>query len=209
MFLISSNLLQLLKQFNGGYNWTNISEFYASGSKIAVGDNNKFWSTLTSDSVIKTVDFFQTYGEQVIPASITQIFSVDTMTVYGSGGWNTNLIKTTNGVGPIIYSGIDSNRTAVPTSFILYQNYPKPFNPQTTISFSLSRGGYVTMTIYDVTGKELFKAEKDRYYTPGSYFIRLEEMWRMASGLYLYELKVKDENSKELFKETKKMLLIK
>jgi hypothetical protein len=197
------------KTTSSGLNWTYNNEPYlSSGSTVAMGSDSVGWISIATDSIIKTINFFQTYGKQLIPAYASKVFASDTSVVYG-GANEVNMIKTTNGGGPIIYLGIDSNSTIVPTAFTLFQNYPNPFNPITTINFSLSRSGYVTLTIYDATGKELFKAEKDKYYSAGNYYIRLEEMWRMASGLYLYKLSVTDENSRELYEDTKKMLLVK
>jgi hypothetical protein len=42
-----------------------------------------------------------------------------------------------------------------PLSLILYQNYPNPFNPATTIKYYLQESCYVTLEIYDVSGKRV------------------------------------------------------
>jgi hypothetical protein len=44
---------------------------------------------------------------------------------------------------------------AIPTEFNLAQNYPNPFNPSTTIRFALPRAAIVTLTIYDINGREV------------------------------------------------------
>ncbi|MEK0336881.1 MAG: T9SS type A sorting domain-containing protein, partial [Nitrosopumilus sp.] len=43
----------------------------------------------------------------------------------------------------------------LPDRFTLYQNYPNPFNAQTTISYYLPNESYVTVSIYDLTGRKL------------------------------------------------------
>lgn len=42
-----------------------------------------------------------------------------------------------------------------PSEFELFSNYPNPFNPSTTISYSLSEAQLVTLTIYDVSGRQV------------------------------------------------------
>ncbi len=42
-----------------------------------------------------------------------------------------------------------------PHGFILYQNYPNPFNPTTIIGFRTATAGYVTMKIFDISGREV------------------------------------------------------
>ena len=39
--------------------------------------------------------------------------------------------------------------------FILFRNYPNPFNPSTTIEFSLNSGGYVTLDIFNISGQKI------------------------------------------------------
>ncbi len=42
-----------------------------------------------------------------------------------------------------------------PKNFTLYSNYPNPFNPATTIEFSLPKAGFVTLVVYDITGQKI------------------------------------------------------
>jgi len=43
----------------------------------------------------------------------------------------------------------------VPKGFVLSQNYPNPFNPSTRIDFSTEKPAFVTVTVYDVLGREV------------------------------------------------------
>lgn len=43
----------------------------------------------------------------------------------------------------------------VPTEYHLHQNFPNPFNGQTSVEFSLPQSDFVTLTIYDMTGREI------------------------------------------------------
>jgi hypothetical protein len=44
-------------------------------------------------------------------------------------------------------------QNAVPTEFGLSQNYPNPFNPSTVIDFSIATEGFVSLNVYDITGR--------------------------------------------------------
>ena len=46
--------------------------------------------------------------------------------------------------------GVSSSN--IPEQFILYPNYPNPFNPVTTIRYDLSKESFVDITIYDMLG---------------------------------------------------------
>ena len=85
--------------------------------------------------------------------------------------------------------------------FSLNQNYPNPFNPATTIRYSIPRAENVSITIFDLVGREVATLhEGDR--APGSYQV----MWNAAnepSGVYFYKLQAGD------FEETRSMLLVK
>ena len=43
--------------------------------------------------------------------------------------------------------------SVIPTEFVLKQNYPNPFNPTTTIQYSLTKDGRVTVQVYDILGE--------------------------------------------------------
>ena len=59
--------------------------------------------------------------------------------------------------GGIIYHPMDigGENNQTPTAFTLFQNYPNPFNAQTTIRYSLSASGPVTLTIYNLLGQKV------------------------------------------------------
>ncbi len=59
--------------------------------------------------------------------------------------------------GEITYgpTGISVGAGNLPDGFTLSQNYPNPFNAQTTISYSLSQAGPVTLSIYNIMGQKV------------------------------------------------------
>jgi hypothetical protein len=106
---------------------------------------------------------------------------------------------------------IDSalNSSEVPLAFNLLQNYPNPFNPSTTITFALPEDGFVSLTVFDVTGKEVTKLVRDKSYKAGVFrtsFNTVEH--NLSSGVYLYKLEVRRNNG-NIYSEIKKMVLLK
>ena len=94
----------------------------------------------------------------------------------------------------------------VPEAAYLEQNVPNPFNPTTTISFGLARGGVVSLRVYDVAGK-LVRTLVDGARPAGHH----QEEWdgrdgkgtAVSSGVYFYRLTTPG------FDETRKMVLLK
>ncbi len=89
----------------------------------------------------------------------------------------------------------------VPSNFELSQNYPNPFNPSTKINFSIPESNTVTIKVYDALGKEVATLV-DKEMVAGNYSVDFDGS-NLASGIYLYQLKVKD------FVQSRKMVLIK
>ena len=86
-------------------------------------------------------------------------------------------------------------------------NYPNPFNPSTTIEFSIQTVSKVKLSIYNIKGQKI-KTLANNEFNKGSYSIiwnGVDESGKpVSSGLYFYKLNV---NSK--IEATKKMLLLK
>ena len=93
---------------------------------------------------------------------------------FGSGNWT-----------PVTNVSIDTP-TEVPTSTVLETNYPNPFNPETTIAFSLPEGAQVQLTVYDVIGRQVATLVDD-VLSAGRHEVRFQANG-LPSGTYLYRL---------------------
>ncbi|HCD51200.1 MAG TPA: T9SS C-terminal target domain-containing protein, partial [Balneolaceae bacterium] len=80
-------------------------------------------------------------------------------------------------------------------------NYPNPFNPETTIRFTLSEPQAVSLKVYDTNGR-LIKILADKKMRAGEHSLRFNAT-DLPSGTYLYNLTT-DQGS-----QTRKMTLIK
>lgn len=91
----------------------------------------------------------------------------------------------------------------IPKTYNLEQNVPNPFNPSTLIKFSLPENSFVSLKIYDATGRlaaDVLNERKDA----GTYEINFDAgNYRLSTGIYFYTLSGRN------FMETKKMILLK
>lgn len=101
-------------------------------------------------------------------------------------------------------TGIGNNNA--PLSFSLEQNYPNPFNPKTKIGFKTASTGYVSLKVYDLSGK-LIAVLKDNEMTQGTYSIDFDGS-DLSSGVYIYRLETTGKDGKKIT-DSKKMVLIK
>jgi len=90
---------------------------------------------------------------------------------------------------------------SLPTHYDLHANFPNPFNPTTTLVYDLPESGYVLLSIYDVTGREVVKLV-DNYRPAGTHQATFNG-GHLSSGVYFAVFKV---NS---FSKVQKMLLVK
>ena len=84
---------------------------------------------------------------------------------------------------------------------LLLDNYPNPFNPTTTISYTLPETQFVTLKVYDILGREVMTLVNE-YKTVGEYKVHFNGS-NLPSGVYIYKLQTGNNNI------VKKMMLIK
>jgi hypothetical protein len=114
------------------------------------------------------------------------------------------IIAALSNPAPTATAGLKKDGTAaseLPTGFQLAQNSPNPFNPVTTIQFSVPRESYVRLKVYNSFGAEVATLVDQRV-AAGTYKINWDAS-RLASGFYLYRLET------EGFAQTKRMFLMK
>ncbi|MBU0520143.1 T9SS type A sorting domain-containing protein [bacterium] len=87
---------------------------------------------------------------------------------------------------PEIFGEPEPTVHAVVHDFALRGNYPNPFNPTTTISYSLTTHDYVALTVYDLSGR-LIATLVDGYRDAGHHDVSFDASG-LASGMYLYRL---------------------
>ena len=99
-----------------------------------------------------------------------------------------------------------TKKATVPISFSLHQNYPNPFNPVTNIRYDLQNNQHVTLTIYDLNGREINRlVNKNQPAGHKSTQWNATDMQGkpVSAGVYLYQIQA------GAFIETRKMVLLK
>ncbi|MBC8346908.1 MAG: T9SS type A sorting domain-containing protein [Candidatus Marinimicrobia bacterium] len=116
------------------------------------------------------------------------------------------------GSGSFFRQGIAEYRGGVPETFNLSQNHPNPYNPETTIQFDLPEASAISLTVYNLLGNQIF-----------SWVSQIEEAghkqvtwngkdlhgYSVPSGIYIYKLIAKSQESSQVFTENRKMILLK
>lgn len=101
---------------------------------------------------------------------------------------------------PLI-TGVNQPRPGLPSAFRLYQNHPNPFNPTTTLTFSVPRRSTIVLKVFDLLGREVETLTSGPL-DAGTHSIQWNAQ-HVSSGVYFYRLQA------DGYIETKRMLLIK
>jgi hypothetical protein len=108
-------------------------------------------------------------------------------------------------LNPVVTLGALEIQTT-PKEFALNQNFPNPFNPETTIKYALAEGSRVELRIYNMVGQVIRTLVSERQ-NAGRYSIRWDGKddrgLTVSSGIYFYRL------TAEKFNDVKKLMLLK
>ena len=158
---------------------------------VGVYNNNELW-------LIKTNENGDTLWTKIIEGTgkFVQQTSDGGYIVTGSKDGDVLLIK----VAPDITS-IGENVHVYVDEYQLFQNHPNPFNPSTTIEFTLPKSEFTTLKVYNILGKEVSTLVSTKL-QQGNHTYTFDGS-NLASGIYYYQLVAGD------YREVKKMILIK
>ncbi|NOS86301.1 MAG: T9SS type A sorting domain-containing protein, partial [Ignavibacteria bacterium] len=118
----------------------------------------------------------------------------------GTGAWSEVWVFNT-GSGSSAQTGITQIGSEIPVEYKLYNNYPNPFNPVTSLRFDLPSDNFVKLAVYDILGREI-KILVNSELKSGFHTVDFEAS-DLPSGIYFYTI------STTGFTDTKKMILLK
>ena len=173
-------------------------------------------SDINGDGVVNILDLVLAAGmfdgTAAAPAAQPQV--PETLTAIEVQGWLTDA-RALEVRDPIMKRGFmvleELLVSLTPTETVLLPNYPNPFNPETWIPYRLSEDAFVTLTIYDGSGRAVrtldvghriasaYESRSKAIYWDG----RNELGEQVASGVYFYTLTAGD------FSATRRMLILK
>jgi len=164
----------------------------------AVGGYDYYYGPST-DVIYRTTDGGSTWADQRTGAThwLRSICLTDANTETAVGDSGTILHTTNGGVSFVEEEKIDK----IPSTYILSNNFPNPFNPSTKIKYSIPQSSNVVIKVFDILGNEI-ETLVNEVKTSGTY----ELTWNvenLPSGVYFYQLKAGN------FVQTKKMILLK
>lgn len=112
-----------------------------------------------------------------------------------------NTLRPSRGADEVTLVNIENPANGTPVEFKLSQNYPNPFNPVTNINYDIPVSGFVSLKLYDISGKEVAVLVNSNM-NAGYYTVRFDAS-NFASGVYFYTLTAGE------MQITKKMILTK
>ncbi len=112
---------------------------------------------------------------------------------YESGIWWRNLDE--------IVSDVQDHSASIPGEYLLHQNYPNPFNPSTRITYELPAAARVTLSVYDMLGREVTELVNEEK-SAGQYSVTWNAS-SFAAGIYFARMNAGDHTA------VKKLVLMK
>ena len=98
------------------------------------------------------------------------------------------------------------DKAVIPDLYALHQNYPNPFNPTTKISYDLPDASVVSLSIYDLMGREirtLINSEQSAGFKNIQWNATDNLGKSVPAGMYIYTIEAGQ------FRQTRKMVLLK
>ncbi len=185
---------------DSGNNWDMLSlQAYYPVWSIVANQRNHLFAGTDGNGVYRSLDGGETWTPATTGLTNMSIRSL----VIDEDGY---LFAGTNGSGVFRSSeptttSVDQELAEAPRSFLLFQNYPSPFNPSTTIRYGLPHASFVTLTIYNTLGQQVARLVNEQQ--QAGYHETVFRGDRLASGVYFYRLQAGD------FVASKKLLLLK
>jgi hypothetical protein len=98
------------------------------------------------------------------------------------------------------YNPVQTGVDEIPAAGKLSQNFPNPFNPSTTIRYTMPKAGYASLVVYNVKGEKVATLVNGRK-AEGAHEVSFNAKG-LSSGTYFYSFQT------DGFKETRKMVLL-
>lgn len=201
---------QIFKTTDRGDTWTDaFIDNHSVPQQIQFASDSIGYTICTSDTfgipvhvIFKTTNGGNNWSDLTdkLPGStgFQYLFFTDEKTGYLAG--SAGIIKTTTGGEKVVTSVRQAVNASVLSAYKLYQNFPNPFNPTTTIRFEVPEESKVELKVYDILGREVATLVNEVKHA-GNYKVSFNAS-DFASGVYFFRLQAGS------FTNTKKMILL-
>ncbi|MCX6639342.1 MAG: SBBP repeat-containing protein [bacterium] len=132
-----------------------------------------------SSGTLYFISYIGTYPNTVVDSSF---FTITKSSIADGNPW----VAESNTYGDVFDEFAETNSSVIHNSSLITHNSPNPFNPTTTLSFSLPQAGKVMLKVYDVGGREVAKLV-DGWRDAGTHQVTFDATG-LTSGVYLYRM---------------------
>lgn len=187
-----------------------INELDVSTSIDALVEADRMLAQIAIDETVNDKDKAKAVGEMDKALDETSNGNFDKAIEHYKQAWHQATKALKNQAKSFANSDVEEGSelvdSAIPEVFGLRENYPNPFNPTTLISYDLPEASQVSMTVYDMMGRQV-KSLVQEFQPAGNHSV----IWnatndngtRMSGGIYFYQIKAGS------FLQTHKMILLK
>jgi protocatechuate 3,4-dioxygenase beta subunit len=179
-----------------------VSSAYAAVSQLTfpITEKNALY-VANSALYTKGADPMTVAADNVFSDGVT--FQLSTLTKNTDGSYDAFLEVTVNGTGT---TGVGHAEKENAKQFSMGQNFPNPFDKETTIPFKLVNGGDVTIDLYDLNGQKVATVLNESLQSGEHKCLVNFQKLGLATANYMYQIQVK--NSDGLFKDVKMMTAV-
>jgi hypothetical protein len=184
---------------NNGISWNAVNTGLTNNTIYALEANRGYLFAATNDGIFMSsnngamwISATTGFGDRYNPNPLSLTVCGSYLYAGGRGIWKRPLSEMTTGVNSIVEH--------VPDRFSLSQNYPNPFNPSTIFRFALAAKSFVSIKVFDVTGREIAVIVSEEL--PAGEYSRQWNASALSSGVYFYQLQAGG------FSDTKKLMII-
>lgn len=187
----------LVKSSDAGENWDfQELELFGAAYSLSFRTAAEWWSPMGYEGFIVTKDSGESWQTITLSDSLPvyDICFIDSTKGFAAGGkgaiykYVPNLVSVKDESEEVLFC-------------YLMQNHPNPFNPVTTIKYSLPQDGFVNLSVYNLLGEKVATLINSNQ-KAGRYEVNFDASG-FASGVYFYSIEAGS------FKTVKKMLLMK
>jgi photosystem II stability/assembly factor-like uncharacterized protein len=173
--------------FPGSTKWVRTGLLNDQVTSMTVNKKGFIYAGNDGKGLFKTTDMGSTWNQANSGLLNTHIGSLtlDSSGYLYAGTFGTGLFKST-----VSTTSVGVVESAAPSYALMEQNYPNPFNPTTRIQYSLTTQAHVTLTVYDLLGRQVKTLVND-IQRQGKYSVLFDGRG-LSSGVYYYQLRIQN-----------------